>query len=156
MSKHTKRLTIMNSKTTDKIVVYQAFSDPINANIVKGLLDSYEIECFLSDENIVNLNAMYNAAVGGVKLNVFEKDVDRISEILKAENIQPEPGFPTEEEASKIVCPNCKSANVSFGGSVKRKFGYRDIWISFLLMIYPFTMRKTYHCFDCGHEFKNK
>ncbi len=145
----------MNTNSTDKIVVYQAFSDPINANIVKGLLDSLGIECFLSDENIVNLNANYNAAVGGVKLNVFEKDVEHISEILKSENIQPEPGFPAEDENVKVVCPNCNSTNVSYGGSVKRKFGFRDILISFLLMIYPFTMRKTYHCFDCGHEFKN-
>ena len=144
----------MNINSTEKIVVYQAFSDPINANIVKCLLDSYGIECFLSDENIVNLNANYNAAVGGVKLNVFEKDVERVTEILKAENIQQESGFPAEEETDKVVCPNCNSTNVGYGGSIKRKFGYRDIWISFLLMIYPFTMRKTFHCFDCDHEFK--
>ncbi|HEX7583604.1 MAG TPA: hypothetical protein VF373_02855, partial [Prolixibacteraceae bacterium] len=61
---------------------------------------------------------------------------------------------PGEVEKSKVVCPNCQSDNVSYGGSVKRKFGYRDILVSFLLMIYPFTMRRTYHCFDCNHEFK--
>lgn len=26
--------------------------------------------------------------------------------------------------------------------------------ISFLMMVYPFRMRKVHHCFDCGHEFK--
>ena len=139
---------------TDKIVVFQTFADPIKANIVKGLLDSYGIECFLSDENIVHLNALYSQAVGGVKLNIFEKDIDRISAILQSENIPPETVLPGEEEKSKVVCPNCQSANVSYGGSVKRKFGYRDILVSFLLMIYAFTMRRTYHCFDCNHEFK--
>ncbi|HEX7585323.1 MAG TPA: DUF2007 domain-containing protein, partial [Prolixibacteraceae bacterium] len=124
----------------DKIVVYETFMDPINANIVKGLLDSYGIECFLSDENIVNLNALYSQAVGGVKLNVFEKDIDRISAILRSENIPSETVLPGEVEKSKVVCPNCQSDNVSYGGSVKRKFGYRDILVSFLLMIYPFTM----------------
>ncbi len=139
---------------TDKIVVFQTFSDPIQAKIVKGLLDSYGIECFLSDENIVTLNPLYSNAVGGVKLNVFEKDTDRISEIMQSENIPSEKGTFGEEGKSKVVCPNCRSANVSYGGSVKRKFGYRDILVSFLLMIYPFTMRKTFHCFDCNHEFK--
>lgn len=139
---------------TDKIVVFQTFADPIKANIVKGLLNSYEIECFLSDENIVTLNALYSNAVGGVKLNVFEKDTDRISAILKSENILPETESFSEEEKYKVICPNCHSANVSYGGSVKRKFGYRDIFFSFLLMIYPISMRKAYHCFDCGHEFK--
>lgn len=139
---------------TDKIVVFQRFTDPIKANIVKGLLDSYGIECFLSDENIVTLNALFSNAVGGVKLNIFEKDTDRISAILQSENIPAETEPFSEEGKNKVNCPNCLSANVSYGGSVKRKFGYRDIFLSFLLMIYPFTMRKAYHCFDCGHEFK--
>lgn len=48
---------------TDKIVVYQTFSDPIDANIVKGLLDAHGIKCYLSDENIVTLNPLYSNAV---------------------------------------------------------------------------------------------
>ncbi|MBV5316043.1 MAG: DUF2007 domain-containing protein [Prolixibacteraceae bacterium] len=144
---------------TDKIVVCKTFTDPNNAHIVKGLLDSYGIECFLSDENIVTLNAMYSSAVGGVKLNVFKKDLDRISAILESENVAADEIAESEKEESKITCPHCRSANVAFGGSVKRKFGLStvlvfSIIISFLLMVYPFSMRKVYHCFDCGHEFK--
>lgn len=141
----------MNS---DKIIVYQAFTDPITANIVKGLLDSYGIECFLSDENMVTLNAMYSSAVGGVKLNVFEKDIDRINAILESENTQKELIIADEKDTGKIVCPKCNSANVSYGGSVNRKFNYWHIFISFLLMVYPISMRKAYHCFDCNQEFK--
>jgi len=146
---------------TDKIVVYKTFTDPNNAHIVKGLLDSYGIECFLSDENIVTLNAMYSSAVGGVKLNVFEKDLNRISAILESENVTEEETTESEKEESKITCPICHSANVAFGGSVKRKFGLSTVVIfsvitSFLLMVYPFSLRKAYHCFDCGHEFKKQ
>ena len=145
----------------DKIVVYKTFTDPNNAHIVKGLLDSYGIECFLSDENIVTLNAMYSSAVGGVKLNVFEKDLNRISAILESENVTEEEITESEKEESKITCPICHSANVAFGGSVKRKFGLSTVVIfsvitSFLLMVYPFSLRKAYHCFDCGHEFKKQ
>jgi hypothetical protein len=75
--------------SNDNIVVYESFIDPIKANIVKGLLDSYGIECFLSDENMATLNAMYCPAIGGVKLNVFEKEIDQINALLKAENIEP-------------------------------------------------------------------
>ena len=144
----------------DKIVVYKTFTDPNSAHIVKGLLDSFGIECFLADENIVTLNAMYSSAVGGVKLNVFEKDLDRISAILESENVTAEATPEREkEEENNITCPNCNSANVAFGGSVKRKFGLSTVVIfsvitSFLLMVYPFRMRKVYHCFECGHEFK--
>lgn len=143
----------------DKIVVYKTFTDPNNAHIVKGLLDSYGIKCFLSDENIVTLNAMYSSAVGGVKLNVFVKDLDRISEILESENALTEEISDIVNDESKITCPLCHSSNVAFWGSVNKKFGYSTVVIfsiitSFLLMIYPFNMRKVYHCFDCGYEFK--
>ena len=142
----------------DKIVVYESFSEPIKANIVKGLLNSYGIECFLSDELMVTLNGNFGPAIGGVKLQVFEKDVDRIHVLLKSENSEPEPVQSIENEDSKIVCPKCHSSNVSYGGSVKRKFG---LWFAFLFSIvalfaiitYPFTQRKVYHCFDCQHEF---
>jgi hypothetical protein len=142
----------------DKIVVYESFPDPIKANIVKGLLNSYGIECFLSDELMVTLNVMYGPAIGGVKLNVFEKDMDRIQAILKSENSEPEPDQSIENGDSNVVCPNCHSSNLSYGTSAKKKFG---LWIAlifsfiftFPLRCYPFTKRKAYHCFDCNGEF---
>lgn len=138
----------------DKIVVYQAFIDPIHANIVKGLLDSYGIECFLSDENMVTLNALYSPAVGGVKLHVFEKDIDRINAILQSQNVLDEPEIAAGKDDNKVLCPVCQSGNVSYGGSINRKFNSWHVFYSFLLMMYPISMRKAYHCFDCNHEFK--
>jgi hypothetical protein len=143
----------MNS---DKIVVYQTFTDPNEAHIVIGLLESYEIECFLSDENIVSLNTLYSNAVGGVKLNVFEKDVDRIKSILISENIPYGSNVSNDKELGEITCPKCHSNNVSYGGSIKRKFGIFEVFVAFLFTIYPFTMRKAYYCFECNHEFKQK
>lgn len=144
-----------NSEVLDNenIVVYQTFSDPVNAHIVKGLLDANGIDCFISDENIVSVNPLYSQAVGGVKLNVFEKDILRINSLLNA-GITTEETEVTEKTDSSIVCPNCNSQNVAYGGSVKRKFGLWNMILPFLLMVYPFTMRKAYHCFNCDHEFK--
>lgn len=139
---------------TDKIVVYETFIDPINAHIVKELLDSYGIECFLSDENMVTLNLMYSQAVGGVKLNAFEKDIDQITSILQSEIIQEESEIDSPKASDNFFCTECNSANVSYGGSVSRKFSCWHLFIPILLMIYPITMRKVYHCFNCGHEFK--
>jgi len=140
----------------DKIVVYQAFIDPIYANIVKGLLDSYGIECFLSDEYMVTLNALYSPAVGGVKLHVFEKDIGQITALLQSQNIVEDPELSAEKEDNKIFCPVCHSENVSYGGSINRKFNSWHVFFSFLLMLYPISMRKAYHCFDCDHEFKKR
>ncbi len=97
----------------EKIIVYQTYTDPIQANIVKGLLDSYGIECFLTDENMATLNAMYSQAIGGVKLNIFEKDAERVFAILKSENSDPETELNIQKETNTIICPNCKSNNLS-------------------------------------------
>ena len=145
--------------TDDKIVVYESFPEPIKAHIVKGLLKSYGIECFLSDELMVTLYVMYGQAIGGVKLHVFEKDVDRINMLLKSENSEPETYQSIENECSKVVCPNCHSSNVSYGSSVNKKFSkWKVLFFSIICLFafssYPFTARKAYHCFDCDHEFK--
>ena len=143
----------------DKIVVYKTFLDPVNAHIVKGLLESYGIRCFLTDELMATLNMGYCAAIGGVKLHVFEKDVDHIRAILTSKNIEAEPDQSIEGKVSEISCPNCHSTNVSYGGSVKKKFGlWNALFFSIISILafvaYPITLRKTYHCFDCDHEFK--
>ena len=65
----------------DKIVVFETFYNPIEANIVKARLLDSGIQCFLSDENIGS-QLGYNQAIGGVKLNLFEKDVETAKEIL--------------------------------------------------------------------------
>ena len=138
----------------DKIVVYQSFIDPIKAHIVKGLLVSCGIECFLSDVHMVTVNLMYSQAIGGVKLNVFQRDIEKINTLLRAEQIEPVTDLSDNNDESGIHCPLCNSANVSYGGSINRKFGYWHLFIPLLLMVYPCTIRKAYHCFDCHHEFK--
>ena len=142
-----------NTFDDDKIVIFQTYTDPINAHIVKGLLESNGIRCFLTDENIITVNTLYAQAVGGVKLNVFEKDIQIINVILASEvPVQELAG--EDKSAVGIVCPNCHSLNVAYGGSVKRKFTIWNIVIAFVFMIYPFYMRKAFHCFDCDYEFK--
>lgn len=66
----------------EKIVVVRHFDNPVEANIIKGLLDANEIPCFLTDENIIGLNPLYNPAIGGVKLQVFEKDIEMVERLL--------------------------------------------------------------------------
>ena len=66
----------------DKIIVYSTYYNPIEANIIKARLEDSDIPCFLTDENMVTSYGLYNQAIGGVKLNVFEKDVERINALL--------------------------------------------------------------------------
>lgn len=137
----------------DKIIVYSTYYNPIEANIVKGRLEDSDIPCFLTDENIATIQPLYNQAVGGVKLNVFERDVTRINELLAEEenNIEVDNEIPTED---KVICDSCGSDNVSYGQATKNRFSWWVTILSIILFVYPFKANNCYHCYNCGHEFK--
>ena len=134
----------------DRIIVFTSFYNPIEANIIKARLLDSGVQCFLSDENTITINPLYSQALGGVKLHIFEKDIELVNKILADENVQ----LPAEEPQPGLrVCPNCGSSHVAYVQATKKRFSIPVIIISFLLMVYPFYTRKTYHCFDCEHEF---
>lgn len=137
----------------DKIIVYTSYYNPIEANIVKSKLQDSDIPCFLTDENISTINPLYNQAVGGVKLNIFERDIEKINLLLAESvteiNLAEEP---IDEE--KVVCPKCNSSNVSYGQATKNRFSWWVAVLSIIIFIYPFKAKSCYHCYQCGNEFK--
>ncbi|AMP98268.1 hypothetical protein AY601_1350 [Pedobacter cryoconitis] len=136
----------------DKIVVFETYYNPIEANIVKSRLMDADIQCFLSDENTITLNPLYTQALGGVKLHLFEKDVDLARSILQ-ETIPPLE-TPEEEEKGEFVCPKCGSHDVGYVQATKKRFGILTMLVSILLLVYPFSVKKVHHCFNCLHEYK--
>ena len=51
--------------------------------ILRGRLDADGIECRVLDELTVQVNPFYSNAIGGIKLQVKERDIQRAVEILK-------------------------------------------------------------------------
>lgn len=51
-----------------------------------------------------------------------------------------------------IKCPKCNSPEVSKSRISPRAFAFCILLLGFPL---PF-MSRTHHCFDCGHDFRNK
>jgi len=66
-----------------KLVTIQTFDKSVYAHIIKAKLESEGIECFLIDENIVTMNWFLSNAVGGIKLQVKNSDVEKALEIIK-------------------------------------------------------------------------
>jgi hypothetical protein len=58
---------------------------PQQIYIIKGRLESEGIECRIKDELTVQTNPVYSIAVGGVKLQVKEKDITEATKILVSE-----------------------------------------------------------------------
>ncbi len=70
----------MNSN--QRLVVFQVFSNTIDAHMLVNKFESEGIECFLYDENIVSINPFLDAAVGGIKVMIKEEDFERAKIIL--------------------------------------------------------------------------
>lgn len=141
----------------DKTIVYATYYSPIEANIIKSRLEDSEFACFLADENISTISPLYNQAVGGIKLIVFERDVEAINDLLTQDSsIQNEPEINeyTPEETIGVTCEKCNSINVGYGLATKPKPRSWLKIVSFLLFYMPVMADKCYHCYNCGYEFE--
>jgi hypothetical protein len=77
-----QNLTAMADQEDVKLVAVRRFRDLPEALLAKGLLESENIKCFLSDENTVGMNWMWSNALGGVRLWVREDDAPQAEELL--------------------------------------------------------------------------
>ncbi|MDB5112119.1 MAG: hypothetical protein JWR67_3233 [Mucilaginibacter sp.] len=81
----------------DKIVTLQSFYDPMLAEIIRARLAANGIQCYIADGNAIGANPLYNQALGGVKIKVFEHDLEKCREILsQPEELNDEPEEETE------------------------------------------------------------
>ena len=67
----------------EKLITVFSFNFAYEAYIVQSRLESEGISCFLQDEYYLQLNPLATNAIGGVKLQVLERDLNRTIEILK-------------------------------------------------------------------------
>lgn len=66
----------------DKIALLKTFSLAIEASMAKSKLDAYGIPCFLVNEDSAGIYAIPVNLSLGVRLMVFEEDIERANEIL--------------------------------------------------------------------------
>jgi len=136
----------------DKIITFESYYDPMLAHIIRSRLEANGIPCFIADENIVMGNPIYNQAMGGVKLKVFEKDVERCREILASEgDLHESDHFEIDDENNTyVVCPFCASTNVS-----NITEGKDDGLLSTIMnLANPFHSQKNWHCHNCQQDFE--
>ncbi len=66
----------------DNWITILTFTYPHEAHLVKGKLESEDISVQIKDELVAQVNNFYSTAIGGVKLQVLEKDFDKAYLIL--------------------------------------------------------------------------
>ena len=84
----------------DKMVEIARFQNQAEAFMLRSLLESEGIECYLKDEII---NQMYGGFVdfGGIKVQVMEDQVPNAMDVMQANGYE----LPTEDEAIAPLAP---------------------------------------------------
>lgn len=65
-----------------ELVCVAEFSNPVEANIAKGMLENHDIPSVLDNETIVSVLPM-PSAIGGVRLMVRKQDYDASLKLLE-------------------------------------------------------------------------
>lgn len=125
-------------------VLLQSFTNYIDAHIIHGRLREEGINCWLKDENIVTVNPIWTNAAGGIKLMVAEDQFEEAQKLLLRFDL---------EKRNNFICPFCSSGNIELVSSNKEPANWLSVLAGFLFFNYAMAV-KTWHCFDCGKEFK--
>lgn len=67
-----------------KIIVLESFDTAVEANLAKIKLDAHGVPCFLTDENFTAIYPLRNNVFPGVRLHIFEQDIDLAKSILES------------------------------------------------------------------------
>ncbi len=123
----------------DNYTVLAVFEYSTEANLIKSKLDSENIRTLLMDEKTIDSDPLISQAIGGVKLQVHNEDLDKAIEIYNEIRT-----YKIQENGDPIHCPNCNSNRI-LGAPAKRK--------NLFYMLFPFFEKSKNICNDCKTVF---
>jgi hypothetical protein len=142
--------------TEDKIITFESYYDPMLAHIIRSRLEANGIPCFIADENMNTANPLYNPATGGVKIKIFERDLERCKEILAmGGDLHEQDHHEIDDDTNTyVVCPYCGSTNVRNISESKEEDEWPGLLSSISNLVNPFHSTKNWHCFNCQQDFE--
>jgi hypothetical protein len=98
------------------LVTLCRYRDLSEAIVARTLLESAGIYVFLRDENLVRLDWQVSNFIGGIRLQVEDRDEATAAELLR-QSIPYVIPFDDEEDFLQPHCPKCGSTDITFEGS---------------------------------------
>lgn len=131
------------------------FSKPEEAHLFRTRLEAAGIAAYVQDEHMVQVDWLMSNAIGGVRVQVAEEDVDATRELL---------GTATAPQASEFPCPVCGSEHTSVD-ELPRRVGLLSLLalvpglvLASLTLLSAGTpllfSRRRWRCQDCNHVWK--
>jgi len=147
-----------NVLMSDGFVTIASYPEPIEANLLRSKLLSEGIECILLDENLISVQPFYSNAIGGIKLQVHENDLEHAKEILAESQTPPlhivhvSKNKPQRKPKGKTIhCPECNSTSVYY-----ERLSTGELALCILFLGIPLLFIKgIYHCFNCGNKWNS-
>lgn len=153
---------------SNKLVTVASCSEPIEGHLLRTRLEAEGIRCFVADEHTVSANWFYSNAIGGVKLQVREADLDCARDILISalearesggsevdwSEVNPDWTFDEgdHDHEDQYCCPNCDSTEVFY-----EKFSRPLVFLSILLLGIPLPfLSREWSCRSCGERWKQR
>lgn len=125
------------------LVILQRFDNYFYANIACNMLQHAGIECYIRDENTILADPLLSNAIGGIKLEVKETQVEEARQILK------------EAEAAylaELVCPYCKSKGITAEEKIDKPENIWGVLKNKLLYGQTNLYSKLYRCNTCKSQ----
>lgn len=133
---------------SNQLITVAVFQYTSEAHIFRGKLESEGIKAILFDDMIIDVDPLYSNAIGGVKLKVYESDVERAKQIIAKIN-----AHAIADDGSIVYCPKCNSDQVDYFSTVKDLKSFFWFIVGLFYSGLPFHARFTYRCSQCKHEF---
>ena len=131
-----------------RLVTVRRYRDLTEAFVGRSLLESSGISAWIADENLVRLNWFYSNFVGGMRLQVDERDESAAREILE-EGAPRTIKYGEGETYVQPTCPKCGSAEATMGDGTERGRSFAALYI----LAVPVPPRESvWHCEACGAQ----
>jgi hypothetical protein len=137
---------------SERFVTVATFNIPVEAHLAKTRLESEDISCFVTDEQLVQVNWLFPHVVR-IKLKVPLEEAYRAREVLR-----PKPRLVVVADTDaripegEMICPKCRSFDVYYHHFSRRIIAVLSAMFGLLL---PWLSRK-WVCKQCGYEWKDK
>ena len=123
----------------------RSFDNYIPASMMMQRLEEEGIKAYLKDEHTVTLSPMFSNAIGGIKLMVYNDQLERA--IVLISNLE-------KQYLEAGACPQCGSLQVQYI-TKQDPANWLTGLISWFFSSYAITIKQVYHCYECDHEFDN-
>lgn len=121
------------------MVTIATFSKPEEAHMLRLRLEAGGVPAYIQDENMVQTDWLLSNAIGGVRVQVGDDDVEEAKAILQ------DPGC-ERESTGMPPCPKCRSTNTA-PDTLPRRLSF----LSLLVAGFPFLFSRTrWRCAECS------